>query len=110
MGTVGEASAPSEFKVAYANDESRRRLLWEQVVPSSSLGAPTSLLPDGGSEASDTAFAWRPEFLLVVTIRGEVRSLDQISRASRVIDGFGGDTEIVNLVRLRGTSIGAGTG
>src|ERR1019366_1631049 len=36
----------------------------------------------------------------MVTIRGEVRSLDQISRASRVIDGFGGDTEIVNLVRL----------
>jgi osmotically-inducible protein OsmY len=46
----------------------------------------------------------------VVTIRGEVRSLDQISRASRVIDGFGGDTEIVNLVRLRGTAIGAGSG
>ena len=40
----------------------------------------------------------------VVTIRGEGRSLDQISRASRVIDGFGGDTEIVNLVRLRGTA------
>jgi osmotically-inducible protein OsmY len=46
----------------------------------------------------------------VVTIRGEVRSLDQISRASRVIGGFGGDTEIVNLVRLRGTAIGDGTG
>ncbi|MGD1032954.1 MAG: BON domain-containing protein [Candidatus Dormibacteria bacterium] len=40
----------------------------------------------------------------VVTIRGEVRSLDQISRASRVIDEFVGDTEIVNLVRLRGTA------
>ena len=40
--TDGEASGPSEFKVAYANDESRRRLLWEQEVPSSSLGAPTS--------------------------------------------------------------------
>jgi hypothetical protein len=37
----------------------------------------------------------------VVTIRGEVRSLDQISRASQVIHGFNGDTELVNLVRLR---------
>ena len=37
----------------------------------------------------------------VVTVRGEVGSLDQISRASRVIDAFRGDTEIVNLVRLR---------
>jgi hypothetical protein len=42
LGTDGEASGPSEFKVAYANDESRRCLLWEQEVPSSSLGAPTS--------------------------------------------------------------------
>ena len=44
------------------------------------------------------------------TIRGELRSLDQISRASRVIDGLGGDTEIVNLVRFRGTASGAASG
>ena len=42
LGTHGEASGPSEFKKAYASDESRRRLLWEREVPSSSLGAPTS--------------------------------------------------------------------
>ncbi len=36
----------------------------------------------------------------VVTVRGEVGSLDQISRASRVIESFQGDTEIVNLVRV----------
>ena len=40
-GTDGEASAASKFKMAYVRDESRRRLLWEQEVPSSSLGAPT---------------------------------------------------------------------
>jgi hypothetical protein len=30
LGTDGEASGPSEFEMAYENDESRRRLLWEQ--------------------------------------------------------------------------------
>jgi osmotically-inducible protein OsmY len=45
----------------------------------------------------------------VVTIRGEVRSLDQISRASRVIDGFGGDLEAINLIRLRGTAVRGST-
>ena len=42
--TAGEASAPREFKMAYVSDESRRRLLWEQEAPSSSLGAPTTPL------------------------------------------------------------------
>ena len=37
----------------------------------------------------------------VVTVRGEVGSLELISRASREIDAFHGDTEIVYLVRLR---------
>jgi hypothetical protein len=46
-GADGEASGPSEFKKAYASDESRRRLLWEQEVPSSSLGAPTSWSANG---------------------------------------------------------------
>ena len=36
-----------------------------------------------------------------ITVRGEVASLDHISRASRVIDGFRGEAEVVNLVRLR---------
>ena len=49
-GTDGEASGPSEFEMAYAGDETRPQLLWEQEVPSSSLGAPTSLPPDGDSE------------------------------------------------------------
>jgi hypothetical protein len=59
IGTDGEASAPSEFKKAYANDESRRRLLWEQEVPSSSLGAPTRAI----SRAAMAIWARRGEEL-----------------------------------------------
>jgi osmotically-inducible protein OsmY len=39
-----------------------------------------------------------------LTVRGEVSSLDQISLASRVIDGFAGEAEVVNLVRLRSSA------
>jgi len=46
-GTNGEASGPSEFKKAYANDESRTHLLWEHEVASSSLAAPTSRSANG---------------------------------------------------------------
>ena len=36
-----------------------------------------------------------------VTVRGEVTSLDQISRVSDVLDRFQGRADVVNLVRLR---------
>jgi len=36
-----------------------------------------------------------------VTVRGEVASLDQISRVSDVLDRFQGRADVVNLVRLR---------
>ena len=41
----------------------------------------------------------------IVTVRGEVGSLDQISRASEVIEGFGDEAEVVNLVRLRASPV-----
>ena len=41
FGTDGEASGPSEFKEAYASAKSRKHLLWEHEVASSSLAAPT---------------------------------------------------------------------
>ena len=40
-GTDGEASGPSEFEMACANDESRKRLFWEHEVGGSSPAAPT---------------------------------------------------------------------
>jgi hypothetical protein len=43
----------------------------------------------------------------VLRVRGEVGSLDQISRATRVIARFCGKTEIVNLVRVRASTITA---
>ena len=36
-----------------------------------------------------------------ITVRGEVRSLEQITDASRVIEGLRGEAEVANLVRLR---------
>ena len=36
-----------------------------------------------------------------VTVRGEVASLDEISRVSEVLEPFDGRAEVVNLVRLR---------
>jgi osmotically-inducible protein OsmY len=36
-----------------------------------------------------------------VTVRGEVGSLEQISRASEVIESLSGGAEIDNLIRLR---------
>lgn len=36
-----------------------------------------------------------------ITVRGEVRSLEQITAASRVIEGLRGDADVANLVRLR---------
>ena len=44
-----------------------------------------------------------------VSVRGEVDSLDEISRASRVIDRFRGEIEIDNLVRVRPLAV-AGLG
>lgn len=41
----------------------------------------------------------------VVTVRGEVGSLDQITRTRRVIERFRGGTEIVNLVRMRASTV-----
>ena len=43
-----------------------------------------------------------------ITVRGEVASLEHISRASRVIDRFRGEAEVVNLVRLRPTPASSG--
>ena len=40
----------------------------------------------------------------MITVRGEVGSLDQISRATRIIDGCRGNTDIVNLVRVRASA------
>ncbi len=41
----------------------------------------------------------------VVSVRGEVDSLDEISRASRLIDRFRGGIEIDNLVRVRPSAV-----
>jgi osmotically-inducible protein OsmY len=41
-----------------------------------------------------------------ITVRGEVGSLDQIRRASEVIEGVRGGAEVVNLIRLRVPSTG----
>ena len=42
LGMDVEASGPSEFEVAYANDKSRPHLLWEHEVVGSSPAAPTN--------------------------------------------------------------------
>ncbi len=46
----------------------------------------------------------------MITVRGEVGSLDQISRATRVIDGCRGGADIVNLVRVRPSAVAAHSG
>jgi osmotically-inducible protein OsmY len=46
----------------------------------------------------------------MITVRGEVGSLDQISRATRVIDRCRGGTDIVNLVRVRPSAVAARSG
>jgi len=42
----------------------------------------------------------------IITVRGEVGTLEQISRASEVIERARGDAEVVNLIRLRAPAPG----
>jgi osmotically-inducible protein OsmY len=57
-------------------------------------GAPLTVVASGG----------------VITVRGEVGSLDQISRVTRAIDGCRGNADIVNLVRVRPSAVAARSG